>query len=761
MSDEEQLRLIATVQDRASLVLRKIRGELRLFGETRIGEGLKRDVERMNVGLERMRDRFKDIRRENVRGLFEGIGLGAISAGGGVAGLSELLKSYAEQREGLADMAKQINFNVQSLHLLQGAGERMGIGTDQMNAGLQSFNKALADMRMHQGELYTWLSHSNSPLEKQIEHAKTTQRAFELYIGYLATLKNQAVRDRFAQYGFHDQAFARFAEIEETKENLERERRFGFVIKPEDIEKARKFQGAMDDIKTSMRGLGDAISSKVMPVFTPMMEDFANWVRDHRDDIANWFRDVAEALRAVDWRALGQEVMDVFQDITSSLKTLNDEVQNKIPGGWKTVIGGLIALKALNATGLSGLLGGVAGGAAVAGLKKFAWPAISGAARLASRFGGPLAVFGGAAAIETWLLSSGVANRERRILPDQLRARTQLRLRLSQENEQLATMRADGTDKAYPQVYANVLAMRAAQAKQLADVENGLRKLHREAASQKSLDDRAKATGQSIGSEASKSFIDGIKQWLSGFSPMSFDGAGPGGGIIKAAYHPGAAFARKVMGMSRTAFGGSYPQNYAPGQVPANMIEGARRAYGGLRALGFNDIVASALAGNLQQESSFNPNSLNAREGAHGIMQWRLGRWTSLQNFAASIGKSPNDFQTQLAFIKQELNSPAYRRFLERLQHAKSLAEANHILHGYIGYGDNSEGTRGRNAASIQKRLQGAPDPVTTHKVNGEATIRVKFDGLPAGSRANAHTKGGLFREVKLDLGQSMQGAFG
>jgi hypothetical protein len=137
-----------------------------------------------------------------------------------------------------------------------------------------------------------------------------------------------------------------------------------------------------------------------------------------------------------------------------------------------------------------------------------------------------------------------------------------------------------------------------------------------------------------------------------------------------------------------------------PGQN-ANRPGGlSAQIYQGLIARGFNAAQAAALTGNMQQESNFSTGALNPGEGAFGLIQWRNERRDNLNNFAAAQGKSPTDLGTQLDFVKHEMattEAANSRAFLA----ATDVASANHALHQYIRYGDNTEGTRLANAQAV------------------------------------------------------------
>jgi Phage tail lysozyme len=126
----------------------------------------------------------------------------------------------------------------------------------------------------------------------------------------------------------------------------------------------------------------------------------------------------------------------------------------------------------------------------------------------------------------------------------------------------------------------------------------------------------------------------------------------------------------------------------------------SQRVHQGLMARGFSPVQSAALAGNIQQESGFDPSRLNAGEGGIGFIQWRLDRRQDLRAFAAARGKPETDFDTQLDFLASEMRGKEAANTRDFFN-ATDLASANRALKQYIRYGDDSEGTRLQNAIAI------------------------------------------------------------
>lgn len=126
------------------------------------------------------------------------------------------------------------------------------------------------------------------------------------------------------------------------------------------------------------------------------------------------------------------------------------------------------------------------------------------------------------------------------------------------------------------------------------------------------------------------------------------------------------------------------------------------------------------------QESGGNPSAVNSAEGANGLLQWRLDRWDNLQKYAQAQGKSPNDPNVQMDYIRTEMTGPeskAGKAFMA----APDLDSASAALRGYIRFGDDSAGKRLDNARGLYSQLTGEA-PV------GALKASAGVDAVPVGA---------------------------
>lgn len=133
----------------------------------------------------------------------------------------------------------------------------------------------------------------------------------------------------------------------------------------------------------------------------------------------------------------------------------------------------------------------------------------------------------------------------------------------------------------------------------------------------------------------------------------------------------------------------------------------------GLVDRGYSPVHAAALAGHAVQESGGNPRAFNEKEGAEGLLQWRLDRRDNLHRFAKERGTDPSDPNLQLDFIAREMGGPEAKAGA-KFSAATDLPSASAALKSYIRFGDRSDETRLNNARALLGTRAGMPAPVAS-----------------------------------------------
>ena len=100
--------------------------------------------------------------------------------------------------------------------------------------------------------------------------------------------------------------------------------------------------------------------------------------------------------------------------------------------------------------------------------------------------------------------------------------------------------------------------------------------------------------------------------------------------------------------------------------------EGGEKTMNYFMSQGLSPQQAAGVAGNLMQESHFDPNADNGTH--HGIAQWdKQDRWPKVSNYITSIGKDPNSLEGQLIGLKWEADK---RGDWKQIQQTKTAQDA-------------------------------------------------------------------------------------
>lgn len=167
------------------------------------------------------------------------------------------------------------------------------------------------------------------------------------------------------------------------------------------------------------------------------------------------------------------------------------------------------------------------------------------------------------------------------------------------------------------------------------------------------------------------------------------------------------SFDRKFYSSNNVLFFNPDEQPCSASAVAAESGDGTATAYAFLQDKGFDDREASAIIGNLKQESQLNPKALNESSGAYGIAQWLGGRKEQLLQNAfysgSSVGDVKLELDVQLNYLWTELQG-SERAAYDALKAAETTDVGRlAIIFGeaFERYGEGEEGKRAEFAENI------------------------------------------------------------
>lgn len=115
----------------------------------------------------------------------------------------------------------------------------------------------------------------------------------------------------------------------------------------------------------------------------------------------------------------------------------------------------------------------------------------------------------------------------------------------------------------------------------------------------------------------------------------------------------------------------------------SNLNERNKRAMEFFQSKGLSAHAAAGIVGNLIHESSGLNTTIKGDSGkAFGIAQWHPDRQKGLKALAKSRGTDISDFDTQLEYVWQELNSTE-KKALDKLLNSKNTQEATMAFMSY------------------------------------------------------------------------------
>lgn len=350
MSEDETLRMAAEVVDKFSGPLRNMQRTLQKLSDQVKGSH-KAGADQAKQHTKAFDDLHHSIRdvSERVRGAlnpaFAAFGVGALSAAGGVAAVAEAIKDFAGTSRQLSDVSKEVGFSIQQLRVYEALANRVGSSRGAMDAGLENFAKNMEELRRNRGELQQFFVGQMSPGTKALGDAlrhtadnATALREVLEALGHVQGPDAEVQKKRLLE------AFGLPLELsrksgQELKTLLEELNRNIGSLSDEQIKKGEEAQRSFDRLRESAGRLKDEVGAGLAPAITRMTDSIRSFVEENRDGLIKTLDGVAHAIENADWKGFAADVRDAAAAVSSVVEKL---------GGWKTVLEGLVAIKVIS-----------------------------------------------------------------------------------------------------------------------------------------------------------------------------------------------------------------------------------------------------------------------------------------------------------------------------------------------------------------------------------------------------------------------------
>jgi hypothetical protein len=255
---------------------------------------------------------------------------GKLAALASVAGIGEMMDKFGQYGRTMRLAASYTGMATDQLQLWEGAGRAAGLVAGQMTDTMTDFSKRIEDaVYTRDPTLMTMAARFRIKLTDQQGHAIDPDSVIDNIAKAISDQPNPKIKtaiiDAFGLNSIKPFLIDGLSGIERFKKAA---RDTGFIQTPEQIVRANEFQQAMAEANMATEGFAHTISSELTPVFTPLVQEYKNWISAHKDMIAQHMRqtivDLAPAFKTVGaqaqvaggyFKAAGSEIFESGKDL--------------------------------------------------------------------------------------------------------------------------------------------------------------------------------------------------------------------------------------------------------------------------------------------------------------------------------------------------------------------------------------------------------------------------------------------------------------
>lgn len=246
--------------------------------------------------------------------------LAALGAAGTAAGLFEMAKGAAEFGKQLYVAQQRTGVSADALAKLHFAGSTVGLEADQMDLSIERLNRTIAQTASGRNkqaaqlfrEMHISLFNTNGKLKDAITLLPELSKHFAANASIAQ--KTNAAMMLMGRSGAQMLPLFEMGGDEMKKLFGTFEQMYG-KITPEVLKSAREGSESFEVLKLAVHGLSFTIGSALFPVLKDLITPITAWVATNRTLVAQnvkaWVTGVANAMKNIDWSAVGSAIMGV------------------------------------------------------------------------------------------------------------------------------------------------------------------------------------------------------------------------------------------------------------------------------------------------------------------------------------------------------------------------------------------------------------------------------------------------------------------
>lgn len=247
-----------------------------------------------------------------------------------IAGLGAMVKKTAEFGDVMSKTIQKVGFSSAAYQEYAYAAKLCGMSTEEFNSNIGFLTKNMGQLRAGTGPLVAGISKISPVLADQLKHTKTNEEAFELLIKAIQKVEDPVKKAYIAQQAFGrggqsmvllaNQGADGIAKLRKEAQDL------GIVMEDSALTGSESFLDSLERLKTAGQGLAQTITSKLLPIFEPIIEKMTKWVVANRDLIAtkigSFIEKIGEAISKIDFDTVGSALTTIIGGLFSFAKMI-------------------------------------------------------------------------------------------------------------------------------------------------------------------------------------------------------------------------------------------------------------------------------------------------------------------------------------------------------------------------------------------------------------------------------------------------------
>jgi hypothetical protein len=288
------------------------------------------------LGFEKIGKNLGNIGRE-ASGAARGIGsivapMAAITGLGSIAGIAALANNWAHLGRSIDNSAHGIGISAGQLQSFQGAAKMVGVDVGTTTASLDGLASTMQDAQWgrNQGALLM-LNKLGIGLKKSTNGAWDVVGEYKAIANAIAKeadpQKQKLIAKALGMEGMLPFLRQGSAGIEQYEAMV---KRLGFVMGDDAIKRGKDFSVSLAGLGIAVDGVKNSIGDALIPAIKPLIDQFSVWLATNRQliatDIGNWAKGFATWVNKVDWKKVGDGILNFGRGINKLVGWL---------GGWE------------------------------------------------------------------------------------------------------------------------------------------------------------------------------------------------------------------------------------------------------------------------------------------------------------------------------------------------------------------------------------------------------------------------------------------